>query len=364
VVDGGFSHAVEYETGARVDAINLSADPIDPGAQLRVRFRTGGFAGESLRLGLLTPTSSARQFVARGEKRSHTDARDVWVDVPLAPGVDVVLAVPEPWHARTAVLALEVRDGDSPVRVTRGPRGEAQNPADPGGRAILGLVEVNARPTRVVARRVSGVEIDGALGEWPADGEPLVESLDGEPTTSRAGGQASRVWLGWDDDALYLAAQLEDRDVHSSFERRDDPLWKEEALELFVARDAGGPYVELQVSPRNVQFDSRFASYRKGDEAWNGRWRSAVAVDGTVDRRGDRDRGWSVEMRVPWTDLCEPAGLACPMTEGALVRANVFRMDLPAGRGARQRGSALSPTRVPDFHAWDNAAVIELGGAS
>jgi hypothetical protein len=120
-------------------------------------------------------------------------------------------------------------------------------------------------------------------------------------------------------------------------------------------------YLELQVSPRGVVFDARFARYRKGDEAWNGRWQAAVDLRGTLDDRRDRDEGWSAELAIPWTEICEHTKTPCPPAAGQTLRINAFRFERPHERPPI--GLALSPPRVPDFHAPEHAAVLELGGA-
>src|SRR5690606_20399574 len=152
--------------------------------------------------------------------------------------------------------------------------------------------------------------IDGVLGEaaWSGAGHPLVASLEGETIDS----EGSRVWFAWDDAAFYVAAELEDRDIWSEYETRDDPLYRQEAFEVFVAGDESViPYLEFQVSPRNVIFDAAFVRYREGDEGFNGGWRHAVEVDGTLER-GNRDRRWRVELAFAWPELCAHTRLACP----------------------------------------------------
>jgi hypothetical protein len=188
----------------------------------------------------------------------------------------------------------------------------------------------------------------------------MVHSLDGEPYDERP----STVRLGWDAAALYVAAEIDDPDVWSEYERRDDPLWNQEVFELFVLGAADRRrYLELQVSPRGTAFDARFARYRDGDEAWNGRWQAAVDLRGTLDDRRDRDDGWSVELSIPWAEICEHTQTTCPPAPGQTLRINAFRFERPQGEGRPPVGLSLAPPRVPDFHAPELSAVLELGGA-
>jgi hypothetical protein len=108
-----------------------------------------------------------------------------------------------------------------------------------------------------------------------------------------------------------------------------------------------------------VTFDARFEQYRKGDQDWDSDWQTAVALDGTVDRGQDRDRGWTAELAVPWSEICQNTEVQCPVGEGTELRMNLFRFERP--KDGPPIGLSLSPTLEPDFHAPENAAIVELG---
>src|SRR5690606_3441928 len=164
---------------------------------------------------------------------------------------------------------------------------------------------------------------------------------------------------GWTSEALLLGARLRDRDVWATLTRHDDALWDEEVFEIFIFGSAEPKdYVELQVSPRGVIFDARFARYRQGDVAWKSAWTPLVSVDGTLDEPRDRDRGWSIEAAIPWDEICTQTDASCPPHPGMQLRLNTFRFERP--RPGQVTALALSPPRVPDFHAPANAAIVEL----
>lgn len=346
---------LRFEDGLHVTNVQVSPATATPGATLRLSFEVEHGSGPAV-LALEPPRSASRQVALGGPDAppasAPPDPRTASVDVALKPGSnEVQVRVPEPWHPRRAVLTLTRADGGE-TPALQGPRTES-------GRAILAVVDVQTRPTEVTA--VKGTpQIDGSLADSLWDGAvftPLVDSLEGEPVEPR-----TEVAFAWDADALYAAARMTDADIWSEYRQHDDPLWKQEVFELFVFGDEGRTdYLELQVSPRGTRFDARFEVHRKGDDGWDGTWRSAVSVDGTVDRRDDVDRGWTAELAIPWTEICEHTEVSCPPGEGDTLRVNAFRLERP-DEGATV-GMALSPTRVPDFHAASNAAVVQLGGA-
>lgn len=349
--DGEAVSVVRFADGATVHAA-VTPQPIDPDGDVRIAIADDGPAGEWT-ITLWPPRVGGRELVIGSgvtlEDAARPDDPRV-VAATVASGTDeIVVRLPAPWHPTTAMITVARTVGGAEVLAVDGPRTR-------DGLGVLALVRVQARPTRVQAQRVATAPvIDGALDEWD-DGwfVEIGDSLGGEPQTPR-----TRVAFAWDDEALFVAGDFADDDAWSSFLAQDDPLWKEEAFELFVLGAADrSRYLELQVSPRGVTFDARFERYRKGDEAWDGAWTAAARVAGDVDDRGGRDRGWSAEIAVPWAEICEHTQTTCPPQAGATTRVNAFRLDRPK-RGA-PLAWALSPTREPDFHAPANAAILEL----
>lgn len=342
-----------------------------PGTSVFVEFEIQGAAGVVGRLGLLPPSGAARQEVAFDMPGQPDDPRSVWIDVEIDRDGPQRFELPPPgddWHAAWAVVVFEPRGRWRSLPALSGPRSEmlSDQTRASGGRIVLGVVAVARRPARVQAwSSADPIVLDGVLDEpaWQHVGAQLHESRTGEPATeidAQLGGP-TMTHFAWDAEHLYVAGTLPDRDLYAPHRERDDPLYRDEAFEVFLAGDnAGARYLEHQVSARGVMFDARFPKYRKGDEGWNGSWRSAVALDGELDRRG-YDRGWTVEIAFAWTELCEHTKIDCPPKPGQELRVNVFRLDKP--KREQQVGLALSPTIEPDFHAWANAAELELLGA-
>ena len=366
--------------GGSIDARRIGAlggGPIVPtraersGTPVFVEFESEGLSGVRGRLGLLPPRGAAQQEVAFDMPGQPSDPRSVWIDVELGDDGTQRFELPAPgddWHAPWAVVVLELRRRWSPLPARSGPRSEmlSDETRDIGGRVVLGVVAVERAPTRVQAwPSATPIVLDGVLDEaaWQQAGAVLHESRSGEPAPdieARLGGPTI-TYFAWDAEHLYVAGSLPDLDLHAPHFERDDPLYREDAFEVFLAgTNSGARYLEHQVSARGVVFDAKFTKYRKGDEGWNGEWRSAVALDGDLEQRG-YDRGWTVELAFAWTELCEHTKIECPPKKsGQELRVNVFRLDKPDRE--QQVGLSLSPTLEPDFHAWANSAELVLLG--
>lgn len=348
---------VDFDDGTRVRVVELPTDPIAVDAPFSIGLEVEAHAPVELELVAWPPRTGGRELalgsaVTADDARRPLDPRTLVVPLPAGLGrVDAELALRPPWHPTDVLISLQPVHGDRRAQAIAGPRSR-------DGLGWLATLAVDPPPTAAVAARAdTPVVIDGVLDEpvWSrALALDLVESLGGEPL-----GLASSVRFAWDDTALYAAAVFTDEDVWSDFRDHDDALWKQEAFELFVfGRGVAGRYLELQVSPRSVTFDASFARHRQGDEGYDGRWQAAARVDGDLDRRDRPDRGWTAELALPWDELCAHTDAGCPPRAHDVLRINAFRLERPR-RGPAIAG-ALSPTRVPDFHAAGNAATLEL----
>jgi hypothetical protein len=199
-------------------------------------------------------------------------------------------------------------------------------------------------PRYAVKRARKAPAIDGDLSDpaWQ-DGVPvdLAGSFDGRPPSVRTTAR-----LLYDEQHLYVSFDCEDPHIWGTLFKRDEPIYAQEAVEIFLDADADGKtYNELQVSPNNTTFDAYFPERRTGmDLAYDSGMKSAVKFKGTINNPSDRDEGWTVEMQIPVARL---AKVPHPPRKGDRWRFNLYRLD---GEAGRQEGMAFSPLFVGDFH--------------
>jgi hypothetical protein len=252
-------------------------------------------------------------------------------------------------------------------------------PADDQGRVLAATLPVHAQQPkpelarkRYVARQVQKpIKIDGKLDEaaWadaPSTGA-FVNTMTGAGVE-----QKTEAKLLWDNKFLYVAFENTDSDIWSSLTKRDDKLWTQEADELMIDADGNAKtYIELQVAPNGNVFDTYLPEYRKYEDtidpkrkpySWNSKMNVKVHVDGTLNKREDTDKGWTVEMAIPLEDvtgLDKATALKLPPAPGDVWRINMFRMDMPSGKP--QQASGWSPPLVGDFHALDRFGELVFG---
>ena len=246
----------------------------------------------------------------------------------------------------------------------------AVDPAHDDGTRSLVVVElpVLARgkrsdgPAYTIRRTDTPIVLDGKPDEAPWQHAPSVPLL-----TVEGGGfevAPTEVRFLWDDTNLYVFARVDDDDVASQYRTDDEPIWKEDCVELFIDADRSGRgYVELQVSPRGTLFDSWFKTRRPdGDVAWSSGMKAGIALDATLDDRDDRDKGWQVELAIPLVAVKgrDPAmRVQIPPQPGDRWRLNVVRVEKPASSGLS--ASSWAGITIQDFHAIDRLNTVVFG---
>ncbi len=367
------------DNGLVIDGVTVSPAEVIAGESLRVEGQVHGLGrGCELEIIVIPSRPQSRQDIWRGPGSAANRTDEGGADPRTSSALAVVegetfqatIEVSPEILGGAVVVELEHRCARAIRPFHGGPRRElvVHDALVEGAHAVLAMLPLSRRP-RVIAvvRSDAALAADGVLDEpvWQqAPRYRLVDSLDGEPMHDD--GQVTTVRFAWTDEALWLAAELGDRDLWSEFERDDDNLWEKDVIEWFVQGREGTAYLELQLSPRGRRFDARWARRREEQEDWDGPWRSGIDVRGTIDEPKDQDGGWSAELAVPWSALQATLVLPGKVAPGLTLRSNVYRMDAVRGPKGKTgvKGSALGPTYVPDFHALKDAPVLRLEPAS
>lgn len=201
-------------------------------------------------------------------------------------------------------------------------------------------------PIYQVAKVNVPIKVDGRLDEkaWQA------ASLVGEFVDNRTGVRTkltTEARVLYDDNFIYFSFRAVDRNIWATMRQRDQHLWLEEVVEVFLQANSRIPnYIELEVNPLNTMLDIYLLDARKPlhYESWNSeklQW--AVNVDGTVDGK-EGDREWTCEMALPVEDIATAPHR--PPLPGDRWRMNLYRVD----RLPEVAELAWSPTLHDDFH--------------
>jgi len=154
------------------------------------------------------------------------------------------------------------------------------------------------------ARHTTGpITVDGVLDEadWSrAQPFALVDLWDKSPP-----GDRGPMYALWDAEYVYFACDFTDSDLYAKVMKHDGKTWYDDVFEVFLKPAEGEtPYFELHITPGNVTMDLKVP--HPGDHTfeeqikWESKFSAAAHLKGTLNTPGDRDEGWTAEMRIPW----------------------------------------------------------------
>jgi hypothetical protein len=223
----------------------------------------------------------------------------------------------------------------------------------------------------VAYRTTTAVAVDGKIDEPAWAAVPWTDAfVDIEGDIRERPRFRTRVKMLWDDAQFYVAAELEEPDVWATLRERDSVIFRDNDFELFMDPDGDTHvYYELEVNAFGTPWDLLLVKpYRDGGPAIHG-WDIAglkvgVDVQGTLNRTGDRDQGWSVEIAMPWTALREAAPNHRRPQPGDRWRVNFSRVewdvDVKDGRYVK-RLKPGSTDPLPEHNwVWSPQGAIDM----
>lgn len=220
-----------------------------------------------------------------------------------------------------------------------------------------------APPHHLCCRTANPPVIDGKLDEpawkmaaWTEEFVDIEGELKPKP---RFRTQAKMLW---DENYFYIGAELEEPDVWATLTKRDSIIFYDNDFEVFIDPDGDTHlYYELEMNALGTEWDLFLVKpYRDGGPAVHS-WdilgmKTRVFVDGTLNRPGDKDKGWSVEIAMPWEVLKECAPGKKPPVAGDQWRVNFsrveYRMDIKDDKYAKVTDPKTGKPLPEDNWVW------------
>ncbi|MCE9563490.1 MAG: carbohydrate-binding family 9-like protein [Planctomycetes bacterium] len=218
----------------------------------------------------------------------------------------------------------------------------------------------------VCYRAATPIALDGALTDAAWDAAPWTDAFeDIEGDKQPKPRFRTRVKMLWDDEALYIAAELEEPHVWANLTEHDSVIFQDNDFEVFLDPDGDNHlYGELELNAKNTTWDLLLTKpYKDGGKAVNA-WeimglKTAVLVNGTINDPRDKDTGWTLEIRWPWKGLKELTQNKMPPKDGEQWRINFSRVEwdteIVADKYQKVKGKpeynwVWSPQGVIDMH--------------
>jgi hypothetical protein len=177
----------------------------------------------------------------------------------------------------------------------------------------------------------------------------------------------TRVKMLWGDSCLYIAAEIQEPNVWAYETKHDAIVYHDNDFEVFInPNNTIHNYYEFEVNAINTLFDLFLnRPYRDGGPAminWNAEGlKTAVKVQGSVNNPSDIDKGWTVEMAIPFKSISIGNEIIAPQ-EGDLWRINFSRVewdtDIHDGKYVKQTENGM-PKREHNW-VWSPQGVIDM----
>jgi hypothetical protein len=155
---------------------------------------------------------------------------------------------------------------------------------------VVQTFKLRARRGLLARKLMQPPTLDGMLDDWtlpPTLSE--FEPFGGEQNIS----QQTQAWIGYDEDALYLAVHCaEDRmeQLRANVTEPDGPVWEDDDLAIFLDPGASRSlYYQFEINPLGTVYDSH-----NDDRTWN----SGASIQSKLE-----SDAWVLEMAIPWSAL-------------------------------------------------------------
>lgn len=170
------------------------------------------------------------------------------------------------------------------------------------------LVPDPGTPTYECRRATGPIVVDGRLDDDAWRNAPATRPFVFPWAELQADGphQKTVARLLWDDEYLYVAFECEDTDITAVHTHRDDPTYEDDCVEIFIAPapERSRFYFGFEMNAKGVLYDYFYATPQALITQYD-----AVGVqlrthiDGTLNDPTDTDRGWTLEMAIPFSNF-------------------------------------------------------------
>lgn len=173
----------------------------------------------------------------------------------------------------------------------------------------------------------------------------------------------------WDDTYLYILAKMEEPHVWADITEHDAIIFHNNDFEVFVDPDGDTHnYYEIEVNAINTIWDLFITKpYREQNNVVLNDWtatgmKTAITIDGTLNNPNDTDKGWTLEMAIPWS-IYKKSYFEKNVPKDQFWRVNFSRVnwDYQITDGKYERKKDAYGKHLPEYNwVWSPQGVINM----
>lgn len=175
----------------------------------------------------------------------------------------------------------------------------------------------------------------------------------------------------WDDQALYIAAELLGDEIWGNITERDAVIYRDNDFEIFIDPDSDTHnYVEFEMNVLNTVWDLLLTKpYRDKGVAIDSLdikgLESAVKVYGEVNNGNGDNEKWTCEVKIPFATIAECGGQGVQASKtGTFWRINFSRVhwkvDCVDGKFVKQVNPETGKIYPEDNWVWSPTGIIAM----
>lgn len=223
-------------------------------------------------------------------------------------------------------------------------------------------------PEKYVAyKSPQAINVDGVDDElswqnapWSRDFIDIEGQKDPEYTT--------QMKMIWDEQYLYFFAKMEEPNVWGTLKQRDTVIFYNNDFEIFIDPDGDTHnYMEFEMNVLNTVWDLFLTKpYRNSGrvlDSWDiSGLKTAIQVQGSLNKFDDTDKGWSVEIAMPWSVLTEANSKnGIPVNEFWRINFSRVNWQFELNNGHYSRKKNLDGNFLPEYNwVWSPQGVINM----
>ncbi len=179
----------------------------------------------------------------------------------------------------------------------------------------------------------------------------------------------TQVKMLWDENYYYILADIKEPHVWGDIKEHDAVIFYNNDFEVFIDPDGDTHnYYELEINALNTVWDLFINKpYRERGNVvlfdWNYTGlKSAVSVNGTLNNPNDTDKGWTLEIAIPFKDL-RTAYRQDNVPRDQFYRVNFSRVnwDFDLINGVYSRKKGANGKFLPEYNwVWSPTGVINM----